>query len=213
VTDLTLDFAATALERRDARSAAADTLLGLPLSMPLVLDLDGTLIKGDLLYKSFFSILRRNPLIVLACARWLLRGRAALKRQLALRNRIDWDRLEFHQEVVALARREQAAGRMIVLATAADAVLAGQLAFRLPFFDHILASDGARNLKGPAKAALLRQLFPEGFVYAGDSKSDLAVWAHASGIILVNPRRSVRDAALALGLPVLDLSTRPDSQR
>ncbi|MBO4222529.1 haloacid dehalogenase-like hydrolase [Bradyrhizobium neotropicale] len=192
---------------------AADTLLGLPISMPLVLDLDGTLIKSDLLYKSFFSILRRNPLIVLACARWLLRGRAALKRQLALRNRIDWDRLEFHHEVIALARLEQAAGRMIVLATAADAVLAGQLAFRLPVFDQVFASDGKGNLKGPAKAALLRELFPEGFIYAGDSKSDLAVWAHASGIILVNTRRSVRDAALALGRPTLDLSARPDSQR
>ncbi|MGY3615558.1 haloacid dehalogenase-like hydrolase [Bradyrhizobium sp. USDA 10063] len=213
MTDLTMHIAPTPLERRDARTAAADTLLGLPISMPLVLDLDGTLIKGDLLYKSFFSILRRNPLIVLACARWLLRGRAVLKRQLALRNRIDWDRLEFHQEVVALAHREQAAGRMIVLATAADAVLAGQLAFRLPFFDQILASDGARNLKGPAKAALLRQLFPDGFIYAGDSKSDLAVWADASGIVLVTTRRSVRDAALALGRPVLDLSSPPDSQR
>ncbi|WP_245475646.1 haloacid dehalogenase-like hydrolase [Bradyrhizobium sp. Leo170] len=213
MTDLTLDMAPTPLKRPDAADAAADTLLGLPISMPLVLDLDGTLIKGDLLYKSFFSILRRNPLIVLACARWLLRGRAALKRQLALRNCIDWDRLEFHQEVVALAHREQTAGRMIVLATAADAVLAAQLAFRLPVFDQVFASDGKGNLKGPAKAALLRELFPEGFIYAGDSKSDLAIWAHASGIILVNPRRSIRGAALALGRPTLDLSTRPDGQR
>ena len=46
----------------------------LPVSMPLVLDLDGTLIAGDLLYKSFFSILRRNPLIVFSCAAWLLRA-------------------------------------------------------------------------------------------------------------------------------------------
>jgi phosphoserine phosphatase len=212
VSDPALAIAPTPLKPQDA-CGAADTLLGLPISVPLVLDLDGTLIKGDLLYESFFSILRRNPLIVVSCARWLLRGRAVLKRQLALRNRIDWDRLEFHREVVALAHREQAAGRMIVLATAADAVLAGQLAFRLPFFDQIFASDGKRNLKGPAKAALLRELFPAGFIYAGDSKSDLAVWAHASGIILVNTRRSVRNAALALGRPTLDLSTRPHSRR
>ncbi|HZC96068.1 MAG TPA: hypothetical protein VE267_08100, partial [Bradyrhizobium sp.] len=74
----------------------ADALSSLPVSMPLVLDLDGTLVAGDLLYKSFFSILRRNPLIVFSCAAWLLKGRAALKRRLALRNRIDWDRLELH---------------------------------------------------------------------------------------------------------------------
>ena len=135
-------------------------MFALPVAMPLVLDLDGTLIAGDLLYKSFFSILRRNPLIVFSCAAWLLKGRAALKRQLALRNRIDWDRLELHQDVVAFAKREKAAGRTIVLATAADAVLAGQLASRLGFIDQLYASDGELNLKGKTKAEMLRRMFP-----------------------------------------------------
>jgi phosphoserine phosphatase len=192
--------------------AAADTLLGLPTSMPLVLDLDGTLIEGDLLYKSFMSILRRNPLILPACAGWLLHGRAALKHQLALRNRIDWDGLEFHHDVVALASREKAAGRAVVLATAADAMLAGRLASRLPFIDRVFASDGERNLKGPIKAELLCRTFPDGFIYAGDSKADLAVWARARGIVLVNVRRAVRDAALALELPTLELSGRSATQ-
>jgi phosphoserine phosphatase len=206
MTELALDLSRTA-EPRPPRGRT-DTVLPLSVSMPLVLDLDGTLIAGDLLYKSFFSILRRNPLIVFSCVVWLLKGRAALKRQLALRNRIDWERLELHQDVLALARNEQAAGRTIVLATAADAVLAGQLASRLGFIDQLHASDGERNLKGAAKAETLSRLFPNGFIYAGDSKADLAVWARAAGIILVNPRKSVRDAALALGRPTLELSGR-----
>jgi phosphoserine phosphatase len=185
-----------------------DAVFALPVSMPLVLDLDGTLIAGDLLYKSFFSILRRNPFIVFGCAKWLLAGRAALKRQLALRNRIDWDRLTFHQDVVALAIREKTAGRAIVLATAADAVLAGQLASRLGFIDEVYASDGERNLKGSVKAETLRQLFPAGFIYAGDSKADLSVWRHASGIVLVNARKSVAEAARALGRPMLEVRGR-----
>jgi phosphoserine phosphatase len=137
-----------------------------------------------------------------------LRGRAALKRQLALRNRIDWDRLKMHQDVLAFAKGEKAAGRTIVLATAADAVLAGQLASRLGFIDQLYASDGERNLKGATKAEMLGAKFPAGFIYAGDSKADLAVWARATGIILVKPRKSVRDAALALGRPTLELSGR-----
>jgi phosphoserine phosphatase len=176
---------------RIVRDVQAESLFGLPVSMPLVLDLDGTLIAGDLLYKSFVSILRRNPFVVFQCAAWLLRGRAALKRQLALRSRIDWDRLQLHQDVLALAIRERTAGRRIVLATAADAVLAGQLASRLGFFDHVLASDGQQNLKGSAKAKMLSRLFPAGFIYAGDSKADLRVSRQARGIILVNARSSV----------------------
>jgi phosphoserine phosphatase len=193
------------------RNVQAESLFGLPVSMPLVLDLDGTLIAGDLLYKSFVSILRRNPFVVFQCATWLLRGRAALKRQLALRSRIDWDRLQLHQDVLALAIGEKTAGRRIVLATAADAVLAGQLASRLGFIDQVFASDGQRNLKGSEKAAMLRQLFPAGFIYAGDSVADLKVWRHASGIVLVNARQSVADAARALGKPILELSGRAGS--
>jgi phosphoserine phosphatase len=179
--------------------------------MPLVLDLDGTLIAGDLLYRSFVSALLRNPFVVFQCAAWLLRGRAALKRQLALRSRIDWDRLQLHQDVLALAIREKAAGRAVVFATAADAVLAGQLASRLGFIDQLLASDGQRNLKGSEKAAMLRQLFPAGFIYAGDSAADLKVWRHARGIVLVAARQSVTDAARALGRPMLELSGRVGS--
>jgi phosphoserine phosphatase len=196
---------------RTVRDIQSESLFGLPVSMPLVLDLDGTLIAGDLLYKSFVSILRRNPFVVFQCASWLLRGRAALKRQLALRARIDWDRLRLHQDVLALAIREKTAGRAIVLATAADAVLAEQLASRLGFIDEVLASDGQRNLKGSEKAAMLRQLFPTGFIYAGDSVADLKVWRHASGIVLVNARQSVADAARALGKPLLELSGRVGS--
>jgi phosphoserine phosphatase len=210
MTEIAVDIAPAAEPHRQRQRAAdrTDAVFDLPAAMPLVLDLDGTLIAGDLLYKSFFSILRKNPLIVFGCASWLLRGRAVLKRQLALRNRIDWDRLELHQDVVALAIREKAAGRRIVVATAADAVLAGQLASRLPFIDQVYASDGERNLKGSAKADLLARMYPTGFIYAGDSRSDLAVWAHASSIVLVNARRAVGDAARALGRPILELPGR-----
>ncbi|MGY3490061.1 hypothetical protein ACVW1C_007944 [Bradyrhizobium sp. USDA 4011] len=43
-----------------------------------MLNLDGTLNKDDLLYLNLHSILRRNPLLVVACAVWLTRDRAAV---------------------------------------------------------------------------------------------------------------------------------------
>jgi phosphoserine phosphatase len=119
--------------------------------------------------------------------------------------RIDWDRLALHQDVVALAIREKTAGRAMVLATA------GQLASRLGFIDEVYASDGERNLKGSVKAETLRRLFPAGFIYAGDSAADLSVWRHASGIVLVNARKSVAEAARALGLPMLELTGRVEA--
>jgi hypothetical protein len=180
----------------------------LPLSMPLVVDLDGTLIAGDMFYKSLFAALLRNPFIVLPGMGWLWRGRAALKRELALRCRIDFDRLKLHQDVLALLLREKAAGRSVVLATAADALLADQIAAPIRVFDRVIASDGSCNLKGPAKAQALTQLFPGGFIYAGDSKADLPVWRRASAIVVVNARKSVAAASRSLGLTTLELTDR-----
>jgi hypothetical protein len=79
------------------------------------------------------------------------------------------------------------------------------MASRLGFIDQVFASDGDKNLKGPAKADLLRRLYPKGFIYAGDSKAD-RVWRRASGIVLVNTSQSVAEAARALRRPVMELT-------
>lgn len=207
---LTLDEApASDFSRHDGQvRPEIGSTFDLPLSIPLVVDLDGTLIAGDMFYKSFFAALARNPFIVLPCLGWLWRGRAALKRELALRCRIDFNRLKLHQDVLALLLREKAAGRPVVLATAADTLLAGPIAARLRIFDRVIASDGSLNLKGLAKAQALTQLFPGGFVYAGDSKADLPVWERARAIVVVNARKSVAAAARSLGLTTLELTGR-----
>lgn len=184
---------------------AAASAFALPLAVPLVLDLDGTLIRGDMLYRSFASVALRNPFMVLPCLGWLLRGRAALKRELAWRSRIDWNRIVLHKDVLALALHERAIGRAIVLATATDALLAEPFAAHLGFIDRTYASDGTRNLKGAAKADLLERLFPEGFIYAGDSRADLTVWRRASAVVLVGVAAGVAQAARALGRPVMEL--------
>src|SRR5580704_14976610 len=80
----------------DARPEAGSAF-DLPLAMPLAVDLDGTLIEGDMLRESFRSALRQNPFVALLYVTRLWRGRAALKRALARQCRIDWDRIKLHQ--------------------------------------------------------------------------------------------------------------------
>src|SRR5690349_18009617 len=50
---------------------------------PLVIDLDGTLLRSDLLMETCLLFLRDQPLRLLQPLQWLLKGKAALKRQLA----------------------------------------------------------------------------------------------------------------------------------
>ena len=51
--------------------------------VPLCVDLDGTLVRSDLVWESLLLLLRRNPLQIARLPLWLLRGRAFLKEKIA----------------------------------------------------------------------------------------------------------------------------------
>src|SRR4051812_600933 len=80
---------------------------------PLVLDLDGTLLKTDLLLECFVAAIKRNPLVLFFVLPWLFHGRAALKRRLARFAWPDVDTLPLDDELLAFAASEAAAGRSI----------------------------------------------------------------------------------------------------
>jgi 4-hydroxybenzoate polyprenyltransferase/phosphoserine phosphatase len=151
---------------------------------PLVVDLDGTLIRTDLLIEAFFTLLAARPLRALAA---LWGGRAASKAAVAAEVALDVDLLPFNEELLAFLRDEKSRGRRLYLASAADASYVRVIADRLGLFDGIFATEAGHNLKGPAKAKALRDAFGHaGFDYAGNSSVDLAVWKEAGGVIVVN---------------------------
>ncbi|GBG14007.1 4-hydroxybenzoate octaprenyltransferase [Novimethylophilus kurashikiensis] len=155
-------------------------------AVPLCVDLDGTLIKTDLLVESFLALVKRNPLALFLCFWWLLHGKARLKAEIAQRVEMDMSLLPYHAELTAFLQEEVSHGRRLYLCTAADRQLAQQVAAHLGIFDAVLASDGRTNLSGKYKAALLSEKFGEsGFDYCGNSHADLAIWKHAQYAIVV----------------------------
>ena len=60
-----------------------------PPQAPLVVDLDGTLLRTDLMWESLAQCLRRNPFSLFQILCWWTRGRARLKQKLAVRVRLD----------------------------------------------------------------------------------------------------------------------------
>jgi 4-hydroxybenzoate polyprenyltransferase/phosphoglycolate phosphatase-like HAD superfamily hydrolase len=186
----------------------------LPLGMPLVLDLDGTLIRGDLLFESFVAAVKKNPLMALLSIWWLVSGGAArLKERLAGVALADTDLIPVNAEIAALAERESRAGRPVVLATAADRLLAARIAKRFAFLDRVIASNGIDNLKGAAKAQVLAEAYPQGFLYAGDSRADLAVWRKAKAAIAVEAPASVLAALERSGIPFTVFGVEPSYTR
>lgn len=177
-----------------------------PLDQPLVLDLDQTLLRSDLLVECLVAALRRNPFILVLAMVWLVRGRAVLKQKLAAFAPDDLDAIPAHDGVVELAEREARRGRSIVLATASDELMARRVAKRFPFIGEVMASNGVQNLKGAAKADALAERFPQGFIYAGDSRADITVWQKAASAVGVNLQPKTARALARLGKPMLLLN-------
>jgi 4-hydroxybenzoate polyprenyltransferase/phosphoserine phosphatase len=169
-------------------------------AVPLVVDLDGTLIGSDLLLESLLLLARQKPLRLLLVPLWLARGRAFLKRRLAEEASPAAETLPYRPALLAHLEAERAAGRTVVLATAADGRLAEAIADHLGLFDRVLASDGVVNLAGTAKAdRLVAEFGREGFDYAGSGRADRPVWKAARRAILVRPTRSLSAAAIEVG--------------
>lgn len=152
---------------------------------PLVLDVDGTFLRTDMLLECFWAGLGKAPLATLRASLANLGDRAALKAELARIAPLRTDLLPVEEEVRALADAAQAEGREVVLASASDMSLVGPLAGHHGI-ERTFASDGARNLKGEEKAKALVAAYGEGgFDYAGNDSSDMEIWQRGATAIVV----------------------------
>jgi 4-hydroxybenzoate polyprenyltransferase/phosphoserine phosphatase len=165
--------------------------------VPLVVDLDGTLLRTDTLVELLFALGRRQPWRLPLLPLWLLQGRAALKQRLATSTPLPVHDLPVTADLLAYLQAQRQQGRRLVLASGADTTVARAVAAELGLFDTVIASDGVVNLSGRRKRDRLVELFGErGFDYAGNSARDLPVWAAARrGLLVHTPARLAAAAA------------------
>ncbi len=155
---------------------------------PLVLDVDGTFLKTDLLYETFWAGLGRDPAGVLRAVARGRGNRAALKAELAQAAPLRSDLLPVHPKIKELATESARAGRPVVLASASDESLVQGVAAAHGFEGRVFASDGGLNLRGEYKAEALVAAYGErGFDYAGNAAVDRPVWARADTALVVGP--------------------------
>lgn len=167
---------------------------------PLVVDLDGTLLRSDMLMETGIAFMRHQPANFFLPLKWLLQGKKSLKQGLAQNCEIDVSLLPYDPVVIEMIEVERKSGRTIILATATHHSLAVQIAAHLNLFDLVLATDGSRNLTAERKRDLLVELYGNrGFDYVGNSRDDLSVWAASRKAYVVNPETGVERRAKALG--------------
>jgi 4-hydroxybenzoate polyprenyltransferase/phosphoserine phosphatase len=146
-------------------------------AVPLVVDLDGTLIFSDLLWESLVLFLKKSFLRAWLLPLWLARGKAAFKAALAAEVELDPAALPYDRALIELMREERAKGREVVLATGSHARFAGFIAGHLALFDRVLATGEGTNLTSHNKARALVALYGErGYDYVGNSTADVPAW-------------------------------------
>ena len=179
--------------------------------VPLCVDLDGTLVRSDLLFEGLARLAKEGLGPLLLASLWLSKGKAGFKRELAKSVALEPATLPYDLRLLEFLRKEKDQGRRLVLATASDRIWAESVARHLEIFDEVMGSDGTTNLGGEAKAQALVERFGErGFDYAGNGPADRPVWKKARRAIAVNAPPAVeagllRDGNLAEQFPASPL--------
>ena len=121
-------------------------------SVPLIVDLDGTLTKSNTMHEGLLSLISRHPSRILQIILWLAKGKAAFKDRLAKESVIDVATLPLRSEVldqIAVARDAQ---RQILLVSASNHRQVEGAAKQTGLFDEAVGSTETRNLAGKEKA-------------------------------------------------------------
>lgn len=161
--------------------------------VPLCVDLDGSLIRSDLLFESFLKLIKLKPHYLFLVPLWLRRGKAYLKAQIASRVELAVDRLPYNEELLAYLQQERDE-REIILATASHHRYAQAVSEHLGLFDDVQATEGAVNLSSGNKAARLNELYGRGqYDYVGNDGKDWPVWADCRQAYLVSGNRRFID--------------------
>ena len=156
--------------------------------LPVVVDLDDTLLRTNSFIESIFVLARTKPMSLFRLPVWWLKGTAHCKRLLASAALPDVHLLPYHSDVLTYLRDQKALGRSVILAAAVDQSLAREINRDTGLFDEIHASDGRINLSANCKRERLIGRFGErGFDYLGSRPADFPVWCAARRALLVSP--------------------------
>jgi 4-hydroxybenzoate polyprenyltransferase len=197
---------------RNSKEEASGTLTpAVSTTVPVCVDLDGTLVKSDTFHDALCVLLRTHPASLLRIPAWLFAGgKARVKAEVAALAPLDAAHLPYNHPVIHYLAEQRRLGRPIYLATGADISLANRVAKHLGIFSGVLASDGAVksaetssgvNLTGNHKLAALQQRFPS-FDYIGNARPDLPALAHSRQAYIANPT-----LGLVLGLKARKVQT------
>jgi len=156
----------------------------------LYVDLDGTLIKTDILYESVLLLIKQNFLFIFVLPFWLLKGKSNLKYKVSQLVDINPQTLPYNERFLEFIKDQHQQGRKLILATATTEKYACEIANYLGIFSQIIASTADQNISGNTKLNHIMENTAV-FAYAGNASIDMLIFSHAKESLIVNPTRAL----------------------
>jgi len=168
---------------------------------PLIVDLDGTLVLTDTLHEAFLALLRANPWLAFRALFAIPKGRAHFKERVADITPLELANLPYNPDLLLYLKSQR--NRRLILATGAPRKIAAAVAAHLGIFDSVLCTEGKINLTGERKAAAIAVHLKGGcFMYAGNSRADVPIWAKCEAALVVNASPSLLREVHKLGIAI-----------
>jgi 4-hydroxybenzoate polyprenyltransferase len=156
-------------------------------NIPIVCDLDGTLIKSDLFIESLLIYIKLNFYHIFIAIYKLITQRIAFKNYITHSFKPNAKNIPFNTELISWLKKQKQEGREIYLVTGSTKSSVALIKSKLTIFSNIYNSSQNQNLVGSEKAKFLIEKFGrEKFDYIGNSITDFKVWKYAREKILVN---------------------------
>jgi 4-hydroxybenzoate polyprenyltransferase/phosphoserine phosphatase len=173
---------------------------------PLVVDLDNSLLRIDVLAELSLRLAFQSPLQFL---RLIINNRnlLTLKKEIASHFQVRPELLPLNPKVMKLVEDRLSGGSRVLIASATVPTIATPIASHL-FIPEVLASDKV-NLKGSAKLNVLTEKYGvAGYDYVGDAKADVSIWESANTAYFAGNARHLGRFSKMAGKPLIDVSTR-----
>lgn len=178
----------------------------------ICIDLDGTLVKTDMLYESFIYVMKKKPLTFLKALFLLIKyGKARFKSHLAKYFEFQPSILPFNKQVEEFIdkQRSRFPDAEFYLVSASASSIVDTIATYTASFSGCYGSSDTLNLSAERKAEFLNQLFGYGgYVYVGNSFHDIPVWRCSSEAVCVDTPKAVIKRLDSLGVKYCEIRTR-----
>lgn len=176
---------------------------------PLVCDLDGTLIRSDTTFELCLLHIKNSPLIGwLKVLMWFLKSKPEAKARLARLHGVHFNVTDLPYSELLTTPELMTYDDKALVSGSAD-LLVQEIGAHVGGFSLIQGTDEMTNMIGENKAAFLKNHYPDGFDYVGDSRADIPVWKAARIAYAYNVSSKTLDTAKQAGVEPVVISRKP----